>query len=213
MSVPHSVRSQLWADATALVQSRYEAAMASLPQPWAEGYQEARRQVVAEFGFEEFRNNVLGRWHALVSDAYNPMYDAEVKRRRANYEALYHITFTCDPKKGVTLPVFKQRVYDTLERKTFIRVELAFEHEDINFHAHAFCVANHPLNKDNFQSFARRTGFVKVQHVKKDNGVRDYISKEAQVLYCRDIRQDNEWHTIDAPSSPPAAVAGALPSL
>lgn len=207
MSLPHSVRQALWAQAESIVLARYEAAQSSLAGLSGPALLAGKRELREQYGWEEFRTHELGRWHTLVSIEYQPMFLAEVERRRKNYESLYHITFTADPKKGITLPVFKQRVYETLERKTFIRVDLAFEHESTNFHAHAFCLANHSLNKDNFASFAKKTGYVLVQHVKKDNGIRNYISKEAQVLYCRDVRQDNEWHTIDAKPPPPDADA------
>jgi len=198
MSLSAAEYARLRQEAEAIVQERYDYALDDLEGTRGPVREDRLRELHRQYGFSsgssQFQDRVIEVNTELIEAA-------RVLRRKASFH-YYHITFTCDPKKGITFPIFKEKVYEQCERSSFSRVELAFEHEDTNFHAHAFCKANHTLNKDNFAPFAKKVGFVLVQHVKKDNGIRNYITKEAEFLYCRDITIDNEWHTIDVKAPP-----------
>lgn len=89
---------------------------------------------------------------------------------------VYLLTFTSNEK--LPKESFKHAVIKQLEREIFSKVKYVFEHEDTNIHCHAYVTATHTLNKDNFKSHIRKYGNMDLRHIKTDNGIDEYISKE-----------------------------------
>lgn len=106
-------------------------------------------------------------------------YKAILKKPRQK-SLIYFITFTSNNK--VSVEAFKYGIVKQLEREIFSKVKYSFEHEDTNIHCHAYVTATHTINKDNFKSTIRKYGNMDIKHIKVDNGIEEYMSKENEVI-------------------------------
>lgn len=104
------------------------------------------------------------------------MYWKAILKKPRQKSLVYLLTFTSNEK--LPKESFKHAVVKQLEREIFSKVKYVFEHEDTNIHCHAYVTATHTINKDNFKSHIRKFGNMDIKHVKTDNGIEEYISKE-----------------------------------
>ncbi len=106
----------------------------------------------------------------------NDLYWKAILKKPRQKSLVYFLTFTSNEK--LPKESFKHAVVKQLEREIFSKVKYVFEHEDTNIHCHAYVTATHTINKDNFKSHIRKFGNMDIKHVKTDNGIEEYISKE-----------------------------------
>lgn len=108
----------------------------------------------------------------------------------------YLLTMTTTPanrEKGLTEARFRALVEGQITTKTYQKARYAVEHADTNMHAHALVTTTSKLTARNFTgppdrkkpSFTDQTGMVKIDLVKKDNGIDQYISKETEIKILR----------------------------
>lgn len=136
-----------------------------------------------------------------IRGVINPLYQSYIselatrvkvlldKKKNAPRTYLYLITFTVDPKKGLSNAYVTLMVRRQLERKTILECQYNIEHKDTNFHIHARVIAKDPLSSSrmkngelqsgSFDSFCKKIGNVDVSGKSNiDNGILMYITKE-----------------------------------
>lgn len=118
-----------------------------------------------------FFQEILDRYKKL-----NGLTKKEYPQRR------YLLTFTFNPNTQYTKEEFKSAVIKQLQRKVIAEGSYAFEHEDSNIHCHALVTSTHPLTKSNFNSHIRKFGHMDIKSITEDNGILDYITKEATAV-------------------------------
>lgn len=101
----------------------------------------------------------------------------EAKKRKLPQSLKYLITFTWN--NSVCKDKWKKKVSQQLKRKNVKQIYgIGLEHPDSNIHVHAYIEATGNLRKRDYQPFEKSYGYVDVKHIKIDNGVEEYISKE-----------------------------------
>lgn len=113
----------------------------------------------------------------LINSRYQPQSEEpkEIHDKKASFT--YFITFTKKP--DVSNDYWFSRLCKQLERKFVKSFEVSIEHPDTNIHAHALIHSTEFIRKRHFESFP---GHVDLKKILRDNGVRDYISKENKIF-------------------------------
>lgn len=101
----------------------------------------------------------------------------ESKKLKMKKDALYFITFTT--QNEVDVDKWKKRLAFEMSRKFVESFQLVIEHEDANIHAHVLLHANGYIKRDKFKTYIKSFGYIDFKKVKFDNGIFEYITKEA----------------------------------
>lgn len=92
----------------------------------------------------------------------------------------YFLTFT--KIEEVPREKFVARIKFEMSR-TFVKsFMLAFEHIETNLHAHAKIVSTKYLDNQTFQTYTKHIGFLKWNCVNTDNGIKEYLEKENNII-------------------------------
>lgn len=97
----------------------------------------------------------------------------------------YFITFTYNP--STEREAFIPAVIKQLQREIHLHVHYCIEHEDTNIHVHALVESQQgvSLTADRYKSHARKHGHVRVDHIKQNNGIEQYMEKENKPIFLK----------------------------
>lgn len=109
------------------------------------------------------------------------------KDRKKFIGQTYLITFTRNPSSRFSPDEWLTRVKRELKKTFIITVKAVLEHPDTNMHVHAIVTTNRLIARvvpgkkhQHFYAFVRDYGHVDIQRINVDNGVENYIAKEAK---------------------------------
>lgn len=97
------------------------------------------------------------------------------QRKRLTEEHKYFVTFTVDPKKGVTEDLWVTRLATEMRRKFVKSFQLVIENRETNMHAHASVITNKHLKRADFHTYEKFFGHVDLRKVENDRGVDEYL--------------------------------------
>jgi len=114
----------------------------------------------------------------------------------------YFVTFTTDPRKRYArdLPAFQAEVEGQLRRRNIASAYYCIEHIDTNMHAHCLIKATGRGLSDpakDWKFMHNKVGMVRVDLVRKDNGIADYMAKENPIWERVGDYPNFEFRTIN----------------
>lgn len=100
-----------------------------------------------------------------------------LKEHKQNAKHEYFLTFTT--KQDVDKKKWLKRLKFELSRKYVVDFKLCFEHKDTNVHAHVKVKSTKHLKKQMFKTYETAFGWIDIRLIKHDNGIDEYMEKEA----------------------------------